>query len=140
MNRRYTEDKLRNRECLPTKEELANLPYDAKNSYVQIPTDLENGVEIFYCYWNKHLIYAPSVTGPWRFNTNDTLILPKHLEELYLNISLIKNLNGSNLTGTWKDKNVQWSRSRACWQYFNGAPVCFTEEDKVTTVLDTTLE
>jgi hypothetical protein len=140
MNRRYTEDKLRSREHLPTKEELANLPYDAENSYVQIPTDLERGVEIFYCYWNKNLIYAPSTTGPWRFDTNNTLVLPEHLEELYPNISLIQNLNGSNLTGTWKDKNVQWSRSRAHWQYFNGAPVRFTEEEEVTATLDTTLE
>jgi len=92
MNRRYTEDELRNWECLPTKEELANLPYDAKNSYIQILTDLESGVEIFYCYWNKHLIYAPSVTGPWRFDTNDALVLPEHLEELYPHISLIQNL------------------------------------------------
>jgi hypothetical protein len=140
MNRRYTEDELRRRECLPTKEELTNLPYDAENSYVQIPTDLESGVEIFYCYWNKHLIYAPSVTGPWRFDTNNALVLPEHLEELYPNISLIQNLNGLNLTGTWKDKNVWWSCSGARWQYFNGAPVHFTEEEKVTAVLDTTLE
>jgi hypothetical protein len=140
MNRRYTKDKLRNWECLPTKEELASLPYDAENSYIQIPTDLENRVEIFYCYWNKHLIYAPSVTGPWRFDTNDALVLPEHLKELYPNISLIKNLNSLNLTGTWKDKNVWWSRSRAHWQYFNGAPVCFTEEEEVTTALDPTLE
>jgi hypothetical protein len=140
MNRRYTEDELRSRERLPTKEELANLPYDAENSYVQILTDLERGVEIFYCYWNKNLIYAPSVTGPWRFDTNDALVLPEHLKELYPNISLIQNLNGSNLTGTWKDKNVQWSRSGARWQYFNGAPVRFTEEEEVTAVLNTTLE
>jgi hypothetical protein len=106
MNRRYTKDKLRKQECLPTKEELTNLPYDAENSYIQIPTDLENRVKIFYCYWNKHLIYAPSVTGPWRFDTNNALILPEHLKELYPNISLVKNLNGSNLTGTWKNKNV----------------------------------
>jgi hypothetical protein len=100
MNRRYTEDELRNQECLPIKKELTNLPYDAENSYIQIPTNLENRVKIFYCYWNKHLIYAPLVTGPWRFNTNNALVLPEHLEELYLNISLIKNLNGSNLTRT----------------------------------------
>jgi hypothetical protein len=140
MNRRYTEDELRNQECLPTREELANLPYDAENSYIQIPTNLESGVEIFYCYWNKHLIYTPSVTGPWRFDTDNAPVLPEHLEELYPNISLIKNLNGSNLTGTWKDKNIQWSRSGARWQYFNGAPVCFTEEEEVTTVLDPSFE
>jgi hypothetical protein len=132
--------RLRRRECLPTKEELTNLPYDAENSYVQILTDLENRVKIFYCYWNKHLIYTPSVTDSWRFDTNDALILPEHLEELYPNISLIQNLNGSNLTGTWKDKNVWWSHSGARWRYFNGAPVRFTEEEEVTAILDTTLE
>ena len=141
MNRRYTEKELHKCECLPTQEEVNNLPYDAENAYVQIPLNLETEVKIFYCSWNKHLIYALSVTGPWRFNSNDTLILPEHLEELYLNISLIKNLNGLNLTGTWKDKNIQWSCSRACWQYFNRAPVRFMEEEEeVTAVLDTTLE
>jgi hypothetical protein len=89
MSKRYTEEELRQRERLPTKEELTNLLYNAKNSYVQIPTDLEHGVKIFYCYWNKHLIYTPSVTGPWIFDTNDALVLPEHLEELYPNISLV---------------------------------------------------
>jgi hypothetical protein len=68
-------------EHLPTQEEVNNLPYNAENAYVQIPLDLENRVEIFYCSWNKHLIYAPSVTGPWRFNSNNTLVLLEHLEE-----------------------------------------------------------
>ena len=100
MNRRYTEEELKNHECLPTQEKLHNLPYDAENSYVQLLTDLENEVEIFYCFWNKHLIYTPLVTGPWRFDSNDALVLPEHLKELYPNISLAKNLNSSNLTGT----------------------------------------
>jgi hypothetical protein len=139
MNRRYTKEELHKHKCLPTQEEVNNLPYNAENAYVQIPLNLETGVKIFYCSWNKHLIYTPSVTGPWRFNSNNALILPEHLEELYPNISLIKNLNGSNLTGTWKDKNVQWSHSRAHWQYFNRAPVRFMEEE-VTTTLDTILE
>jgi hypothetical protein len=81
MNRRYTEDELRKCKHLPTQEELNNLPYDTESPYVQIPTNLENGVEIFYCYWNENLIYAPSVTGPWRFDSNDILVLPEHLEE-----------------------------------------------------------
>jgi hypothetical protein len=140
MNRRYTEEELHKRKRLPTQEEVNNLPYDAENAYIQIPLDLENGVEIFYCSWNKHLIYTPSVTGPWRFDSNDTLVLPEHLEERYLNISLIKNLNSLNLNRTWKDKNVRWSRSGAHWQYFNRASVRFTEEEEVTAILDTTLK
>ena len=113
MTRRYTEEELRNHKRLPTQKELNNLPYDAKNSYIQISTDLETSIEIFYCSWNKYLIYAPSVTGPWRFDSNNALVLPEHLEEQYLNISLIKNLNGLNLTRTWRDKNIWWSCSGA---------------------------
>jgi hypothetical protein len=77
-----------------------NLPYDAKNAYIVIPTNLENGVEIFYCSKNKYIIYTPSILGPWRFDSNNKPVLPKHLEKCYLNIFLIKNLNGSNLTNT----------------------------------------
>jgi hypothetical protein len=81
MNRRYTKEELYKRKCLPTQEEVNNLPYDTENAYIQIPLNLETGVKIFYCFWNKHLIYAPSVTGPWRFDSNDTLILSEHLPD-----------------------------------------------------------
>jgi hypothetical protein len=111
-----------------SEEEHDQLPFNFTDGHWQ-PALTHDGYTLF-ATWNKQLLWAHDISGPWRFDTGDDLVTDAHWETLYPHYTKVQITTNNNtaLEGVYNDKRIRWSRSNHRWQYLNHQPVNFKTE------------
>ena len=110
------------RRVQPTEEEVNTLPFDATDFEVYF--NEETQVRSQFANWNDQQIQRYE-QGPWENYHNDKPLTFDDWEKYYPFISEVQDLNKHILTGTYRNKQVRWSRTQKAWVYLNHRPVNF---------------
>ena len=110
------------RRVQPTEEEVNTLPFNATD--FEVYYNEETQVRSQFANWNDQQIQRYQ-QGPWENYHNDKPLTLDDWEKHYPFISEIQELDRHTLTGTYRNKQVRWSRTQGTWVYLNHRPVNF---------------
>ena len=110
------------RRVQPTEEEVNALPFNATDFEVYF--NEETQVRSQFANWNDRQIQRYQ-QGPWENYHNDKPLTLDDWEQHYPFISAVQELDKHTLTGTYRNKQVRWSRTQRAWVYLNHRPVNF---------------
>ena len=110
------------RRVRPTEEEVNALPFDATNLEVYVGE--ETGIRSQFANWNENQIQRYE-RGSWENYHTDKPLTLDDWEKYYPFASEVQDLDRHTLTGTYRNKQVRWSRTQKAWVYLNHRPVNF---------------
>ena len=110
------------RRVQPTEEDVNTLPFDATDHEVYF--NQETQVRSQFANWNDQPIQRYE-QGPWENYHTDKPLTLDDWEKYYPFTSEIRELDKHTLTGTYRNKQVRWSRTQKTWTYRNHHPVNF---------------
>ena len=100
------------RRVQPTEEEVNALPFNATDFEVYF--NEETQVRSQFANWNDQQIQRYQ-QGPWENYHNDKPLTLDDWEKHYPFISEVQELDRHTLVGTYRNKQVRWSRTQSAW-------------------------
>ena len=100
-------------------EEAALAPFGFEPDLV---TEFKDGSTVYSAKWKTENVIAPRPRGPWEIIQPDSQtekITDDHWKLIHPGIQHVTVLDWHNLTGTYDDKGVRWSRSQNRFVYDN---------------------
>ena len=98
---------------------------------------------VYYAEVKGKPLTTSRLEDPWSFSDTGEPITVEEFLDLLPGSRLLDNFNPIKCTGTFRGKNVRWSRSKDKFVYKNNHPVDFSitqEEEEVSQVLESATE